>query len=332
MKKPAVWSRWGSVSTVAAAPVERLQAARRGAKAGSSAARSSRLKSAWESRKPAISVLVLSRGDRARRVDKHAARTEGLGAGGEDRAPASRPSASTAVRRHAPAQIGARLQRAQARARRIDEHAVERRAVGAASRGVADLDADVAGAQPRGRPRRARPARRAVALDGHAPRRAPSISAARCVVLPPGRRAQVEHALARLRAEHARDEHRRARLRDERARLPQRRVVHVERAVEHDRLGERRRRGASAPTRAARAASVAGVGARACSRAARPRRARCRTPSARAHPRRRAAPTTGARSTRGCECIDRRLLRASRRRARRAARRRPRARRGAAPR
>ena len=96
--------------------------------------------------------------------------------------------------------------------------------------------------------------------------------------------------------ERARDRHRGARLRHEQAVLPQRRGERVERRVEHERpraaVGRRARRPAAAP-RARRGASAA------CWRGRRPRRARCRPPSARAPRRRRARRTTARRSRAG---------------------------------
>jgi hypothetical protein len=54
MKKPAVWSRWGSVNRQRAAAVDVSLLDEDRAKTGISAARSSRAKSGWESKKAAI--------------------------------------------------------------------------------------------------------------------------------------------------------------------------------------------------------------------------------------------------------------------------------------
>ena len=149
-----------------------------------------------------------------------------------------------------------------------------------------------------------------------------SISAARVRGLAARRGAQVEHALARLRREHAGDRHRGARLRHERALLPQRRAERVERRLEHQRLGQARRRGGS--PRAAAAASSLGAWSGARWRAAPPRPGGCRPPSARARRPARARRTTARRSTRGCEWrsgrLRRRAPRAAPRRARGASR------------
>ena len=74
------------------------------------------------------------------------------------------------------------------------------------------------------------------------------------MVFAPGRGAQVEHALAGLRIDRARDQHRPARLRHQRAALERGGAVQVVRVVEHDALGEVRRR--RAPRRPARASSA----------------------------------------------------------------------------
>ena len=121
---------------------------------------------------------------------------------GSRRCSATRPAMRSGVirqRRSRP-----RLQRAEARARRVGEHAVER-AVGRAAR-------------PRRRPgrrRSSRPcaphvvrscsARSGSLLDADDLPRRRSMSAARCVALAARRGAEVEHALAGLRAEERRD-------------------------------------------------------------------------------------------------------------------------------
>ena len=216
MKKPAVRSRWGSVSTRARA--RRAMGCREGGQLDAEVIEGEIGVGVQERGDLA---LVLGRGDRARRVDQHAARTERpRRPPRESRACAS---ASSAKRRalHAPAQIGTRLQRAQARARRVHEHAVEHRPLGPRLRGVGELDAHVV--------RRA--AARAVRTSAPARRRsrstattspAPAHQRGQMRALAAGRGAQVEHALARLGRERAGHEHRRARLRQKRPVAPQR--------------------------------------------------------------------------------------------------------------
>jgi hypothetical protein len=161
-------------------------------------------------------ALVLGRGDRARRVDKHAARTERAGAGRRGSRPACAPS--RAIARGSPASAGRRAPAACRAPSRADRRARGR------------TPPPRALARRRRRPRRGRwgvqPLRGARELAGPArlrstatPRRALH-QRRQMGALAAGRRAQVEHALAGERREHARHEHRRARLRQERARAP----------------------------------------------------------------------------------------------------------------
>ena len=129
-------------------------------------------------------LLVLSRGDGARRVDKHAARTERSRAGGEDPGLRARHLADR-LGRHAPAQVGACLQRAQPGAGRVDEHAIEAPVPRPRPRGVGELDAHVCRARAAERSRARAPARRALRSTPRTSPR-PCMSAARCVLLPPG--------------------------------------------------------------------------------------------------------------------------------------------------
>ena len=153
--------------------------------------------SGWASKESGDLALVLGRGDRARRVDQHAARTERRGAGGEDHR-----LCLAHLARHAPGSI---RQRRSGRACSVPspEHggSTSTRSYtapsGLASCGVRHLDAHVAGTQPlRGAHERA--GARAVALDRHAPPLAPH-QRGEVRALAARRRAQVEHALARLR-------------------------------------------------------------------------------------------------------------------------------------
>ena len=122
------------------------------------------------------------------------------------------------------------------------------------------------------------------------------ISAARCVVLPPGAAHRSSTRSPGCGSSARGDRHRGARLRHEQALLPQRRAEGVE-----------RRRRARGPRAAGRRRARARAGARAaarrrsaaCWRAGPPRRARCRRPSARAPRPARARRTTARRSSAG---------------------------------
>ncbi len=139
MKKPAVRSRWGSVSSDRRQPHQRLGGARRAA-----AGQIVEGEVGVGVQEGGDQALILSRGDRARRVDKHASRTEGAGAGGEDprlraghlrdRLRASRASAGRGAPAacRAPSRAGRR-----ARGRRPPARVARAARVG-------DLDADVA--------------------------------------------------------------------------------------------------------------------------------------------------------------------------------------------
>ena len=135
-----------------------------------------------------------------------------------------------------PALVGARLQRAQPRARRIDEHAVERRFAGARLGGASQLDPHIASAHP---PRRAGQLARtaAVPVDGHE-LTAGAHERGQMRRLASRRSAQVEHAIPGSRRHAARCHHRSAGLGDEGAVAPQRRTVHVERALHDHGLGD----------------------------------------------------------------------------------------------
>ena len=157
-------------------------------------------------------ALVLAGRDRAGRVDERAAGAHG----GRARRAGSRPGCARAARAgrrscasarragwracRGPSRAGRR-----ARGRRPPARARRRRRPRAPRRSVAPIRCAVRASAA------ARPRWRSTATT--APRS--SISAARWVVLPPGRGAEVEHALARLRVEQPRDHHRRARLRHE---------------------------------------------------------------------------------------------------------------------
>ena len=127
-------------------------------------------------------VLVLGGRDRARRVDEGTAGPQRGRSGGED------PGLQLGQRRGpsglAPARVRARRERAEVGARRVDEHAVER-----VSCAVARRRRPCARRRcPRPYARRCGAARRRGRGGARRRRSAPSlpISAARCVVLPPG--------------------------------------------------------------------------------------------------------------------------------------------------
>ena len=112
--------------------------------------------------------------------------------------------------RRAPAQVGPSAQRAQARARRVDEDAVEALPVGR-SRASPCTTRTFARASARTCSRScARPARRRARRPRPRPRR--SISAARCVVLPPGAAHRSSTRSPGRGPSARRDEHRGARL------------------------------------------------------------------------------------------------------------------------
>ena len=182
MKKPAVRSRCGSVST----------SGRAGRRPRSSPARARAARRRGRRGEVGVGIqeggdqaLVLGRGDRARRVDKHATRTEGAGAGGEDRGLRAAPS------RRSP--LGVTRQRRSARACSVPSPEQ-----GGSTSTRSNTAPSGARRAPRRRPRRGRCRRAAAARCAPARRRgggcarpratspAPSISAARCVLLPPG--------------------------------------------------------------------------------------------------------------------------------------------------
>ena len=195
MKKPSVRSRCGSVCRVLRhgrmLPDGRVGCPGR-------RARSPRERP----RKPATTLLVLDGRDRAGRVD------EGTAGPYSAAAPASRISRLELGQRLraaglAPARVGARGERAEVAARRVDEHAVER-LVGARlrrRRRCARRRSSRPSARRSARSASARPAWRSTATIS------PCVAHQRGEVggLAAGRGAQVEHALARLRARaHAR--------------------------------------------------------------------------------------------------------------------------------
>ena len=220
-------------------------------------------------------------------------------------APASRirrcseRSCSHLLRCLAPAGVGAGLERPEIRARRIDQHAVVAAAVVGPRRVPARPRAR---SRRRGAPRsRAGPRARRGSCSTATTSPSSPISAARWVVFAPGRGAQVEHPLARLRIDRAGDQHRSPRLRHQRAALERG-------GVGAGRRGRPARSPPAGPVRrvpprpAGPARQARRRGSRAtCSRAQRSRAARCR--SASGPPRRaaRAGPTRPAPTHCGCE-------------------------------
>ena len=129
---------------------------------------------------------LLARRDRARRVDEPAAGRERGARRGEDRAPARGASGSIACGRHAPARVGARCAACRGRCtagRRARGRRAAERVGGIARRRRRAPDARRAHA--RAPCARARAARRGWRSTATTSPRSP-ISAARCVVLPPG--------------------------------------------------------------------------------------------------------------------------------------------------
>jgi hypothetical protein len=179
-------------------------------------------------------ALVLERRDRARGVHEHAARAHRGGARLEDRA-LERGQLGRGSGVLAPAHVGPGRERAEVRAGRVDEHPVVRARLLRLGR-VAGADLDDRGAHPLGGAAQGVGAA-GMALDGddgapiaHERRQVGRLAA--------GRRAQVEHALARLGRQRAAHRGRRARLRHEQALLPQRRREGVEGRVEQQALGQ----------------------------------------------------------------------------------------------
>ena len=181
-------------------------------------------------------VFVLGRGDRARRVDEHPVGSDGARSRRQDRRLlAHHPS--DACGRCPPPQVRARLQRSQPRARRVDQHAIERLAVARARlSGIGDPHADAgrphAGAGPLQPSRATR-----MALHGDDLPRAPH-EGREVGGLATRRRAQVQHPLSRRRVHRSRDEHGGSRLRHERTGAPQRGSMSVKGLVHHHGLFE----------------------------------------------------------------------------------------------
>ena len=232
MKKPSVPSRWGSVWRCGA----QLDAARPGP---SRAGRPPR-KSGCSARNAATTPSFSLGRDRAGRVDERAAGAHARPrrrAGSRPGCCASRAGWSAVLRQRA---SGAAGERAEVRARRVDEHAVvgaglvlgRRRRRRAPRRSVAPIRCAVRASAA------ARPRWRSTATT------APAVLHQRREVgrLAAGRRAQVEHALARPRVEQPRDGHRRARLRHEQPLAPLGRAVGVEGRLEHQPLRQAGRR------------------------------------------------------------------------------------------
>ncbi len=185
-------------------------------------------------------------------------------------------------------------ERAEVRARRVDEHAVERAA-------------DAARRRRRCAPRRSsRPsARRCAASASARPgwrstatiSPALPISAARCVVLPPGAAHRSSTRSPGCGRERARDRHRGARLRHEQAVAPT--AARRTRRTAPSRTSPSGSASAACDATGSCAASVVAVDPQRVGAQRRPRRARCRRPSAPARRRRRARRTTARRSSAG---------------------------------
>ena len=222
-----------------------------------------------------------------------------LGRGVEDRGLRARRAPRGRAGLLAPADVGARGERAEVRARRVDEHAVER------ARLVRGRRRRRCGPRRSSRPsaRRCAGARRRGPRGARRPRSGPrrAISAARWVVLPPGAahrsstRSPGCGSSARATAIAARD-------------------CGMNRPCSHS--GEANASNGASRTRPSGrpvGGRASATGRRCCERlrascaacwpAARPRRARCRPPSARGRSRGRARRTTARRSTADSECL-----------------------------
>ena len=139
---------------------------------------------------------------------------ERVGAGAQDRAPAC-ARAARAGRGLAPARVGAGGERAEVRARRVDEHAVVAPPAGGSAASAVRTSTQVAPIRRRRAPQRVGAA--GVALDGDERRPRRAISAARWVVLPPGAAHRSSTRSPGAAPSSARDGHRGARLRHEQA-------------------------------------------------------------------------------------------------------------------
>ena len=271
MKKPSVPSRCGRVCA--------KPGTRGCSHSGASARRSSAAEVGALGQERRDHALVLGGRDRARGVDERAARAQRGRAGAQDRGLLAREPRRQ-VRRLAPARVGARGERAEVRARRVDEHAVVRGRLVAARRRRRCATSTRGAHARRGAAQRGRAA--GVALDRDQ------------LAAIPHQRREVRRLAARARRT-GRARARPAAAPSSRAtaiaardwgmkqpRCPLGRREGVERAVEHEPLGQARRR--VGRDRQPRAPARRGVGRAACWRAAPPRRARCRPPSARARP------------------------------------------------
>ena len=208
MKKPSVPSRCGSVC------------AKPGTRAWSHSGTSARRSSAGS---PCARPGTPARRPRSRRARSCRSSTRACrpGAARRRRRAGSPPARARAARgrsgRLAPARVGPRRERAEVRARRVDEHAVVARAARAARRRRRVRTSTRAPMRAARAPQRVGAA--GMALDGD---QLALVAHQRGEVgrLAAGRGAQVEHALAGPRREQPRDRHRGARLRHERAAAP----------------------------------------------------------------------------------------------------------------
>ncbi len=106
MKKPAVRSRWGIVSRASRHALGWIWDCR-------SCAEVLELEVEFRSRNRSTCCSFSARGDRARGIDQHAARTKRAGAGRRESPSGFGPTCSMSSRGHTPAQVGASLERAQ---------------------------------------------------------------------------------------------------------------------------------------------------------------------------------------------------------------------------
>ena len=272
MKNPSVPSRCGSVCRNAGT----LGWSQTGRSDGRSVEARSR-----RARPGSCSIALVLRRTRSCRSSRRARRRAAARAAPASRIAACMAASSAAVAGClAPAGVRARRERAEVRARRVDEHAV----VGAPSTrlgGVGGADLDAASAPIRSAVRAQRRRRGPGGARRRRPRPRLPISAARWVVLPPGAAHRSSTCSPGSGASSARDRHRGARLRHEQRR------PRTQRRGRTRRTGRRARAlrgavGAACDATGSCAASVVAARSAACWRARRPRPARCRRPSARA--------------------------------------------------
>ena len=145
------------------------------------------------------------RAERAHRVHEPAARPHGVAAAATSSSRCSAARSRTSLGRHPPARVGPAAQHAEAAARRVEQHTVERLRRAPAVRGrrrrPARSHRERRGDRRRARAVRTRPACTSAATTSPSSRMRSAVARR----LAAGRGGDVEHALARLRVEHGDD-------------------------------------------------------------------------------------------------------------------------------